>query len=113
MLKRIFLFLLAAGLLAMPVAAAQVDSGSVYCFQSDDFAQELAGVCIRSLPDNGAVLLGTRVIQPGDILTAGQLAEMTFCPADTQTDTTATVEYLPIFADRVEPSVAKRTRPPK
>ena len=102
MLKKIFLCILAAVMLAIPVSALEVDSDSIYCFQSADFARELTGVCIRSLPDNGVVLLGTRVIQPGDILTAGQLAEMTFCPANTQTDTTATVEYLPIFSDRVE-----------
>ena len=103
MVKKCLLFLLAALLAALPVSALEVDSGSVYCFSGNDFAQApLEGVCIRQLPENGAVLLGTRIIQPGDILTSQQLSELTFCPADTETDTTATLEYLPVFQDRVE-----------
>ena len=103
MIKKLFLCFLAALLCAMPVAALEVESGSVHCFSGSDFADDsLVGVCIRSLPDNGAVMLGTRLIQPGDILTTQQLAQMTFAPVDSQTDATATLEYLPIFADRVE-----------
>lgn len=103
MYKKLFLCFLAALLLATPAAALEVESGSIHCFSDDHFSQEpLVGVCIRSLPDNGAVMLGTRLIQPGDILTAQQLAQMTFAPAATQDDDVATVEYLPIYADRVE-----------
>ena len=92
---------------AIPVFAAEVESDSVYCFSSGDFSEnapELEGVCITGLPDpeTGTVMLGTRVVQPGDILTAGQLAAMTFCPVYTEQDTVATVSYLPIYGDRVE-----------
>lgn len=92
---------------AVPGIAAEVDSDSVYCFTSGDFSEnapELEGVCIMELPDpeSGTVMLGTRVVQPGDIFTAGQLAQMTFNPVHTEEDAVATVGYLPIYSDRVE-----------
>ena len=96
--------------LGMPVLAAEVDCDSVYCFSGSDFdsTEELAGVCITDLPDAaaGTVLLGSRVIRPGDILTAQQLVQMTFSPLWTEEDQSATVCYLPIYADRVEPEAA-------
>lgn len=104
--------ILAAGLcavaLSFPAMAAEVDSGEIYCFRSDDFApgdETLTGVCITGLPDpeKGSILLGTRVIRSGDILTAQQLEQMTFSPLRSQTDSEAAVSYLPIFSDRVEP----------
>lgn len=109
--KRIFCLLTAvcclAGL-ALPAAAAEVDCDAVYCFSTGDFSEDesLAGICITSLPDasTGTVLLGSRVLQPGDILTAGQVAQMTFMPLQTETDQEAIMTYLPIYADRVEAS---------
>ena len=93
--------------LGIPVFAAEVDCDSTYCFSGSDFdsAGELTGVCITDLPDAsaGTVLLGSRVIRPGDILTAEQLAQMTFSPLWTEEDQSASVSYLPIFSDRVEP----------
>ena len=89
-----------------PAQAAEVESGSVYCFGSQDFSAEedLTGICITALPqpETGALMLGTRVLQPGDILTVGQLDAMTFHPLKTETDAEATISYLPIYADRVE-----------
>lgn len=88
--------------------AVEVDSDTVYCFSQEDFAGEepLAGICITQLPDAsaGTVMLGSRVLRPGDILTADQLAQMTFAPLQSRTDKTASVSYLPIYSNRVEPS---------
>lgn len=109
-------------LLGLPLSAlaAEVDSGSVYCFSPEDFniAEEpLAGICITGLPDNGAVMLGTRVLRPGDILTAEQVSSMTFAPVRTEADASAQVEYLPIYASSVAPcatmSIAIRGREDK
>lgn len=88
------------------VLAAEVDCDSTYCFQSADFSQTenpLTGICITELPDSqcGTVMLGTRVLQPGDILTADQVDQMTFCPLRTEEDTQATVSYLPIYENKV------------
>lgn len=88
------------------VLAAEVDCDTTYCFTSADFStseQPLAGICITQLPeaDSGTVMLGTRVLQKGDILTAEQVAQMTFAPLQTQTDTQACVSYLPIYENRV------------
>lgn len=92
----------------LPAAAAEVASDSIYCFSPEDFSSEEAvtGICITGLPDpnSGTVMLGTRVLRAGDILTAEQVAQMTFCPLRTEVDSSAEVEYLPIFASSVAPS---------
>ena len=92
--------------LAAGAVASEVECDSVYCFQSADFAQTegLTGICITGLPDadTGTVMLGSRVLQPGDILTTQQIAQMTFVPLMTQENADACVTYLPIYPDRVE-----------
>lgn len=110
--KRIFAALLVLlCILGMPVAvsAAEVDCDAVYCFSETDFAgeeEDLTGVCITQLPEShvGTVMLGARVLRPGDILTVDQVAQMTFCPLRTEEDVVATVCYLPIYEDRVAPA---------
>ena len=65
------LALLCLGTLVAPVRAAEVGCDETYCFSAQDFAsEELAGICITGLPDAaaGTVMLGNRVLQPGDIL---------------------------------------------
>lgn len=86
--------------------ALEVSSGDVYCFSQEDFSgeEQLSGICITQLPEGstGTVFLGTRILQPGDILTADQLAQLTFAPARTEVDADAVVTYLPIYENRVE-----------
>ena len=105
------LLLVLCGMFALSgnALAAQVDCDATYCFTSADFStseQPLTGICITGLPtaDSGTVMLGTRVLKSGDILTADQVAQMTFAPLRTQTDTQATVSYLPIYENRVDPA---------
>ena len=93
------------------VLAAEVDCDAVYCFTALDFSGEeepLVGICITELPDasTGTVMLGSRVLRSGDILTADQVAQMTFAPLRTKEDAQATVSYLPIYENRVERSAA-------
>ena len=91
-------------------AALEVESDATYCFSAEDFSRDeqaaLTGICITGLPDadSGTAMLGHRVLQPGDILTAEQLAQVTFCPLLTETDREAVLTYLPIYEDRVAPS---------
>lgn len=102
-MKRFATGLLVLLLLVLPTAAAEVESGSVYCFSPTDFSEEnITGICVTGLPASGSVLLGDREVRPGDILTADQVARMTFAPAETETDTEAVMTYLPIYPDRVE-----------
>lgn len=91
----------------MAVGAVEVDSDQMYCFSGGDFSQAeepLAGICVTELPDaqSGTVMLGNRVIRPGDILTAGQLSSLSFHPRKTTEDTQASMSYLPIYENRVE-----------
>ena len=87
-----------------PALAPQVDCDSVYCFTGEEFGKNLTGVCILQLPDRdtGTVLLGTRVIRSGDILSADQIPMLTFQPLRTEKDGLATVTYLPIYENRVD-----------
>ena len=90
-------------------SAAEVDCDTTYCFTQEDFAEDqLAGICITGLPDaeTGTVMLGSRVLRSGDILTAEQISQMTFVPVKTETDQEAVVTYLPIYEDRVEKATA-------
>ena len=102
---KMFGLLLAVALLVMPAAAAEVASGEVYCFSPGDFSEEeLAGICVAGVPENGTVQLGDRVIRPGDLLTAEQIGAMTFAPHATETDRSGVLTYLGVYADRVEPA---------
>ena len=105
---RVLAAVLCAVILSAPAMAAEVDSDQIYCFSCTDFSSDedtLAGVCITGLPDagRGTILLGSRVIRPGDILTSEQVSRMTFSPIRSEEDAEATVSYLPIYANRVEP----------
>ena len=88
---------------------AEVDSDAVYCFTAQDFAggeEPIAGICITGLPDprTGTVMLGSRVLRSGDILTAQQVAQMSFVPLQTRENQVTQVTYLPIYERRVEPA---------
>lgn len=111
--RKLLCLLLAVGCLAgaaNTTLAAETACDSVYCFTDDDFATDekapLAGICVLSLPDSsaGTVMLGTRVVQPGDILTAQQVAKLTFVPLQTQEDVAASMTYLPVYEDYVAAS---------
>lgn len=107
-LKRIFCILtavLCAALLPLGASAVQVDSDATYCFTAADFSgEELAGICITGIPNEaaGTVMLGSRILRPGDILTAQQVEQMTFHPIRSETDLQAQMTYLPIYQDRVD-----------
>ena len=109
MKKLLCLLLLMAFIL--PVAAAEVDCDTRYCFSAGDFSTSedpLRGVCITGLPeaDAGTVMLGRRVVRTGDILTVDQLEQLTFTPLRTEQDLTATICYLPVYENRVEQTAA-------
>lgn len=90
--------------LCAAASAAQVDSGSTYCFGTADFSGEtpVSGICITDVPENlGALMLGSRILREGDILTAQQIDQMTFSPLGTEQDQTLEVGYLPIYEDHV------------
>lgn len=110
--KRILCLLLSAVTMLCfsgKATAAETDCDVAYCFSGEDFSTSsdpLTGICITALPDEntGTVMLGHRVVQKGDILTAQQVTQMTFVPLRTETDAAAMVGYLPIYENRVEPA---------
>ena len=109
-MKRLLCFLLLAAL-SVPALAAEVDCDSQYCFSAGDFSTSedpLRGVCITGLPEaeTGTVMLGSRVVRTGDILTNAQLEMLTFNPLRTETDAVATIRYLPVYDSRVEQAAA-------
>lgn len=102
---RSFLPILLCLLMAISVSAQGLgmDCDEIYCFAQEDFGQSLKGICVMSLPDTdtGTMLLGSRVVQPGDILTAEQLSALRFAPLLTEDNKTASISYLPIYEDSV------------
>lgn len=98
------------GCLIVPAAGAEVDCGSVYCFSAEDFSgtEEIAGICITDLPQEmaGTLALGSRILRPGDILTAEQVGKMTFTPVPGEEDRELQVGYLPIYENSVGPDTA-------
>lgn len=68
------------------VYASDLELGpqDVYCFRQEELAPEQAtGVLITAVPENtlGSVMLGSRTIRPGDVLTAENLDSLSFIPA--------------------------------
>ena len=64
-------------------------------------APTFAGICVTEVPEAGAVRLGSRVIHPGDVLTAEQTTLLTYTHPETEGDVRAVLEYLPIGTDGV------------
>lgn len=94
-------------LAAFQASALDLEADSVHCFSESDFSEEgsLAGICILSLPDAeaGCLMLGSRVLRPGDILSASQISQMTFLSLPNSQDLQASMQYLPVFSDHVAP----------
>ena len=109
---RFVCFCMALGCLlgvAGTAAAAEIDCDSTYCFSAEDFSADpsITGICITEVPeDSGVLMLGSRILRPGDVLTAGQVAQMTFSPERSEFDQTMAVGYLPIYEGGVEGSAA-------
>lgn len=100
--RKLLPFFAAALVLSVPARAAEVDAGYRFC--GADFVEEertLRGVCITDLPSSaaGSVMLGSRIIRPGDFLTAQQLDQVCFAPTVSQQDASAEVRYLPVYSD--------------
>lgn len=72
---------------ALPVSAQEVA-----CFADTDVPEEMAGALLCDAPETGLVL-GSRTLRSGDVLTAEQLSQVFYQGSQTQ------LEYLPIFAD--------------
>lgn len=96
MRSRIAFLALLVLLCPMRAQAAAAESGSVYCFSQEDFAQATQGAALLETPDTGRLCYGTRVIRPGDVLTREQLEKLTFVPYQTEEDSQATIRMLPV-----------------
>ncbi len=90
-----------------PARAAEAAADAVYCFQAEDFPcnspEDLTGICITAVPaaNMGTLQLNSRIIVPGDILTAQQLSRLTFHPVGEESQDVQ-VSYLPICSTCVE-----------
>lgn len=93
--RRLVCALLCAALAAAPVFAAECPLSAVY-------DEDLTGICVTAVPERGTVLLGSRTIRSGDVLTAAQLARLTFQP-DPAAEGTEVLRYLPIGDDGLKP----------
>jgi len=98
---RLTAVVLCLGCLAFPALAAETSCDSVYCFTGEEFPgmEPLEGICITALPEKapGTLMLGDRILHPGDILTREQIGQMTFLPRRSETDQALELGYLPVY----------------
>ena len=92
-LRPAFGVVLAAGL---SLSTAAAESTNVQCFTPAQFESgdaTLTGICLRTLPEQkyGTVMLGSRQLRPGDVLTAQQVEQMTFVCRTMEEDATASI----------------------
>ena len=101
--------LMCLAMLAVPALAVEISADEVYCFSTQDFSGEadLTGICITEVPagEAGSMMLGSRILGAGDILTVQQLEKILFLPVEGESDRLTQISYLPIFEDRVEAAV--------
>ena len=90
---RLAALLLSASMLGL---SASADGGDL---PTAAFGDGLKGACVTSTPRTGAVCLGQRIIRPGDVLTAEQLAQLTYSHPGSETDIQAVMGYLPLAAE--------------
>lgn len=100
-LRPAFGVILAAGL---SLSTAAADSTVIQCFTPEQLESGdgvLTGICLRQLPEQkyGTVMLGSRQLRPGDVLTAQQAEQMTFVCGRVEEDATASISYLPVFSN--------------
>lgn len=100
-LRPAFGVVLAAGL---SLSTAAAESTNVQCFTPAQFESgdaTLTGICLRTLPEQkyGTVMLGSRQLRPGDVLTAQQVEQMTFVCRTMEENATASISYLPVFSN--------------
>ena len=88
--------LLCSALLTVPASALEVSAGDLYCFSPADFGEDLRGICITAVPEDGSLCLGDRTIRSGDVLTADQLRALTFFHPESESDRQTVMGYLPI-----------------
>ena len=81
-------------LLTVPVSAGD----AAYCFRNADLGQDLEGICIQKLPREGALMLGSRALRPGDVLTIQQLQAVSF---HSVSGGPGELSYLPISREGV------------
>lgn len=85
---KLLALVLAACLMALPAAAAETP-----VFGEQPLSGDVTGICITEAPTDGALLLGSRVVRSGDVLTAQQVGQMTF------TGEAGSLAYLPVFQE--------------
>ena len=90
---RLAALLLSASMLGL---SASADGGDL---PTAAFGDGLKGACVTSTPRTGSVCLGQRIIRPGDVLTAEQLAQLTYSHPGSETDLRAVMGYLPLDAE--------------
>lgn len=93
--ERLFFALLLAAILIMP---AQGEEAASYHFDKTDFKENILGIYLESIPQNGKLLFKSRVLGPGSVLPADQLSQMCFLG---ETGGKREFSYLPVFPDRV------------
>ena len=76
---------------------------TVYCFSESDFEENLRGIILTDVPQNGKLHLGDRVLKPGDVVTMDQAKTMTFAGEEEGPES---LSYLPVGGDGLREKVS-------
>ena len=96
----------------LPFSACAGEAGCLF----SGLPQDTLGICITQVPESGSLLLGSRTICPGDVLTAHQLRDLRF--SEPESPVLPVLKYLPLTSRGVRPAAAlslekKRNLPPE
>ncbi len=97
---RITALLLLCGSMFVPAFGAEVETlyNQEYCFSEQDFAGEIGGIFVRTVPEEsvGMFCLGNRQIRPGDVLSSERLSQLRLIP-NCEENCVAVLSYSPIL----------------
>lgn len=90
--------------LTISCQALEIPSGETYEFSQEDFDASLTGLCLTQVPQDTQLMLGSRVLRPGDVLTAQQLSQIVLKTTKNPEDVRTSVTYLPIHGSQIAPA---------
>ena len=109
MKRKLFLALLALGLLTLAAPWAMAEQGAEYCFSQSDFVSDTVavdGIFLTQVPDDsmGTLFLGNRALRAGDVIPSSLLEQLVLRSASPDGGE-ATMAFCAITSGHVEENV--------
>ena len=92
---------LAVLLCCLAAASPGAKAAGIIPLDCADSPSQLTGICITEIPEDVRVMLGNRILRPGDVLTAEQAGQLSCVPVSAMTGGESQLRYLPIFSEGI------------